>query len=175
MTVMESIEKLKDQIDKLLPKKQEILSRWISVWADYLKFESSFEPERLMEYRRGDIVHAHLGVNVGNEEGGARYAVVIDKSNPRTSKVITVIPLSTLDEKKGRGDLRSTDVYFGEDDSRLRSGGVCPRTLHQEHFKNQDYSSKSCFPRRIPLIGRADAKHRRKDEGIVFLNIWISG
>ena len=114
MTVMESIEKLKDQIAKLTPKKQEVLSSWISVWADYLKFESSFDPERLMEYRRGDIVHTHLGVNVGNEEGGARYAVVVDKNNPKTSKLITVIPLSTLDEKKGRDDLRSTDVYLGK-------------------------------------------------------------
>ena len=114
MTVMESIEKLKEQIDKLSPKKQEILSSWIGVWADYLKYESAFDPARLMEYRRGDIVHVHLGVNVGNEEGGARYAVVVDKNNPRTSKVITVIPLSTLDEKKGRVDLRSTDVYLGK-------------------------------------------------------------
>jgi len=114
MDIGEALDKLDDQIAKLSPKKQEILSSWISVWADYLKFESSFDPERLMEYRRGDIIHAHLGVNVGNEEGGARYAVVVDKNNPKTSKVITVIPLSTLDEKKGRDDLRSTDVYLGK-------------------------------------------------------------
>ena len=170
MDIGEALDKLDDQIAKLSPKKQEILSSWISVWADYLKFESSFEPERLMEYRRGDIVHAHLGVNVGNEEGGARYAVMVDKNNPDNGH-----PAVHVRRKKGQRRSALYRCVFGEDDSRLRSGGVCPRTLHQEHFKNQDYPSKSCFPRRIPLIGRADAKHRRKDEGIVFLNIWISG
>lgn len=114
MNITEAIEKLKDQISKLSPKKQDIFSNWISVWADYLRYEASFDPTRLMEYRRGDIIHVHLGCNVGHEEGGARYAVVIEKNNPITSKVIAAIPLSTLDEKKSRDDLHFTDVYLGK-------------------------------------------------------------
>jgi len=114
MSVNEALEKLKDQITRLSPKKQDILAKWIGVWADYLKYEASFDPSRLMEYRRGDILHVHLGYNVGNEEGGARYAVVVEKNNPITSKVITVIPISTLDEKKSRDDLRFTEVYLGK-------------------------------------------------------------
>jgi len=114
MNIIEALEKLKDQISSLSPKKQDILSNWISVWADYLRYEPAFEPTRLMEYRRGDIVHVHLGYNVGNEEGGTRYAVVIEKNNPHTSKVIAIIPLSTLDEKKGKDNLHFTDVYLGK-------------------------------------------------------------
>lgn len=114
MDLTESLRKLSGQISRLSPKKQEILSSWIGVWADYLRYESAFDPTRLMEYSRGDIVHVHLGCNVGNEEGGARYAVVIEKDNPKTSKVITVIPLSTLDEKKGRDSLHVTEVYLGK-------------------------------------------------------------
>jgi len=114
MNITESLDKLKDQLTRLSPKKQEIFSNWISVWADYLRYEPGFDPTRLMEYRRGDIVHVHLGCNVGNEEGGARYAVVIEKNNPITSKVVAVIPLSTLDEKKSRDNLHFTDVYLGK-------------------------------------------------------------
>lgn len=114
MDIKESLDKLHNQISRLSPKKQDILSNWISVWADYLKYEATFDPARLMEYRRGDIIHIHLGYNIGNEEGGTRYAVVIEKNNPGTSKVITVVPLSTLDEKKGRDDLRFTEVYLGK-------------------------------------------------------------
>ena len=114
MNITESLDKLKDQLTRLSPKKQEIFLNWISVWADYLRYEPGFDPTRLMEYRRGDIVHVHLGCNVGNEEGGARYAVIIEKNNPITSKVVAVIPLSTLDEKKSRDKLHFTDVYLGK-------------------------------------------------------------
>lgn len=113
MNIVDALGKLKDQILRLSPKMQEIVSDWICVWADYLRYEAAFDPTRLMEYRRGDILHVHLGVNVGDEEGGARYAVVVDHNNPKTSKVITIIPLSSLDEKKSKDDLRFTDVYLG--------------------------------------------------------------
>lgn len=114
MSIAEAFEKLEGQISKLSPGKQTVLSNWIGVWADYLKYESSFDPTRLMEYRRGDIIHIHMGVNVGNEEGGTRYAVVVENGNPHSSKVITVIPLSTLADKKSRNELRFTDVYLGK-------------------------------------------------------------
>lgn len=110
----EALEKLSAQMERLSPKKREILANWLGVWADYLKYESSFDPNRLMEYRRGDIVHVQLGCNVGHEEGGARYAVVVENNNPRSSKVITVVPLSTLNENKSRDALRPTDVYLGK-------------------------------------------------------------
>jgi len=114
MNINESMDKLREQISKLSPGKQGVLSNWLGVWADYLKYESSFDPSRLMEYRCGDIIHVHLGCNVGSEEGSARYAVVVDKSNPITSKIITVIPLSTLDEKKGKDDLRFAEMHLGK-------------------------------------------------------------
>lgn len=113
MAVYEALTKLKEQILTLSPKKQEIVSAWIEVWANYLRYEASFDPKRLMEYQRGDILHVHLGVNVGGEEGGTRYAVVVDRQNPITSKVITVIQLSSLDAKKTRESLSSTEVYLG--------------------------------------------------------------
>ncbi len=33
----------------------------------------------LRRYKRGEIVKVHLGFNVGSEEGGLHYAVVLDK------------------------------------------------------------------------------------------------
>jgi len=70
-----------------------------------------------VEYRRGDIIHAYPGMNAGTEEGGARYAVVVDKNNPSTSKVITVIH-RLLESKLPKGFGKNTDT-------RWRAASLC--------------------------------------------------
>ena len=40
-----------------------------------------------------------FGFNVGSEYGGLHYAVVIDKDNNLSSPVVTVVPLSSTDNK----------------------------------------------------------------------------
>ena len=50
----------------------------------------------LRRYKRGEIVKVHLGFNVGSEEGGLHYAVVLDKNNAKSSPVITIIPLTSV-------------------------------------------------------------------------------
>jgi len=73
----EAISKLSAYIDSLIesgdPKllsKSDKLSFWLKDWASFLDFESTFSPSSLRRYKRGEIVKAHLGFNVGSEEGG---------------------------------------------------------------------------------------------------------
>lgn len=51
-------------------KKANLLSYWIKNHIDYLEEEENFDSSTLKQYSRGDIIKAHLGFNVGNEEGG---------------------------------------------------------------------------------------------------------
>ncbi|MFV0351441.1 MAG: type II toxin-antitoxin system PemK/MazF family toxin [Oscillospiraceae bacterium] len=66
-----------------------------------------------MKYKRGDIVLVEMGYNVGNEQGGKRYAVVIEK-NPVAQPVVTIVPIATLGGTKTRERLHESEVFLGE-------------------------------------------------------------
>ncbi|HAV90650.1 MAG TPA: growth inhibitor PemK [Eubacterium sp.] len=88
------IELAKDQ-----PKKVDLISYWLHTYSNYLRYEEFFDPKRNKRYERGDIVKVQFGFNVGSEYGGLHYAVVIDKNNNLSSPVVTVVPLSSTDDK----------------------------------------------------------------------------
>lgn len=46
-------------------KKSDILAYWINDFANYHDDEKSFDPTKLKRYKRGDIIKANLGFNVG--------------------------------------------------------------------------------------------------------------
>ena len=81
--------------EKKANKKATLLSYWLSDYAGILKQEETFLPNKLKRYKRGEIVKVNLGYNIGNEEGGLHYAVVLDKQNSLYSGTITILPLSS--------------------------------------------------------------------------------
>jgi len=91
-------------------KKSELITYWIKDYTKYLKFENEFKPKKLKKYKRGDVIKINLGFNLGNEEGGLHYAVVIDNNNSQASGVVTVVPLSSLKEDE---KLSHYDVSLG--------------------------------------------------------------
>ena len=93
-------------------KKAALISYWLSDFHKYMNWESDFVPQKLKRYERGDIVKVNLGFNIGSEEGGLHYAVVIDNNNALNSGVITVIPLSS--KKQGR-EVHKVNVDLGND------------------------------------------------------------
>jgi mRNA-degrading endonuclease toxin of MazEF toxin-antitoxin module len=95
-------------------KQQHIISEWMTTWGQYLAFEKSFEPQRLIYYKRGDVVLAHLGYNVGSEQGGIRYAVVVENKNNKTDGVVVVVPISSLEDGRAIEDLHRTEVFLGK-------------------------------------------------------------
>ncbi len=81
-------------------KKVHLLSYWFEDFAKYHNDSKDFDPTQLRKYKRGSIIKANLGFNIGNEENGLHYCIVIDKNNPISSGTLTVIPLSTIKETK---------------------------------------------------------------------------
>lgn len=93
-------------------KKAALISKWIEQYANYISFESKFDPTRNISYKRGDIVFVNFGFGIGSEFGGNHYAVVLDKDNHRNSSSITVVPLSSLKENK---EVYERDVFLGNE------------------------------------------------------------
>lgn len=97
-----------NQLDSLLTyhiennnlKKANLLSYWFEDFAKYNLAEANFNPKFLKKYKRGSIIKANLGFNIGNEEGGLHYCIVLDKNNALSSGTLTVIPLTSIKENK---------------------------------------------------------------------------
>lgn len=101
--------------DKRTNGKADKLSYWIKDWVTFLNFESSFSPSSLRRYKRGEIIKVHLGYNIGSEEGGLHYCVVLDKNNSINSPVVTVVPLTSLKQDSDIKKLHKGDVYLGDE------------------------------------------------------------
>lgn len=75
--------------------KADKLSYWLKDYCSLLKAEETFDPKYLKSYKRGDVIQVNLGYNIGNEEGGLHYCIVLDKHNSNKSGIVTVVPLTS--------------------------------------------------------------------------------
>lgn len=114
--------KLSNYLDELIQSrdvklqgKADKLCYWIEDRITFLNFEPNFSPASLRRYKRGEIIKVHLGFNVGSEEGGLHYAVVVDKNNPKSSPVVTIIPLTSVKPHTDIENLRSGNIYLGNE------------------------------------------------------------
>lgn len=98
--------------DKKHQKKANLISYWLKDYTKYLSEEESFDSSTLKHYSRGDVIKANLGFNVGNEEGGLHYCIVLDKINSRKYSTLTVIPLSSIKPNK---KISNTSVLLGDE------------------------------------------------------------
>lgn len=101
-------------LNTLGPKQQHIMSEWIETWERYIAFEKAFVPQRLKYYKRGEIVLAHFGYNVGSELGGTHYAVIVENNNNKSNNTVVVVPLSSLEDGKTNEDLHHSEVFLGK-------------------------------------------------------------
>lgn len=117
-----SIKKVDEYLGKLInssdlkaQSKGDKLCYWLEDYTKFLDYEPAFDPSNLRRYKRGEILKVHLGYNIGSEEGGLHYAVVLDKKNPLTSPVITIVPLTSVKPKSDLKHLRKGSVYLGNE------------------------------------------------------------
>lgn len=90
-------------------KKADLLSYWLKDYIRYLKGEKTFQPNKQENYKRGDVIKVNLGFNIGNEEGGLHYAIVVN--NPaKLSGIVTIVPLTS---KKTNAKYHSSTVNLG--------------------------------------------------------------
>lgn len=117
-----ALQKLSNYIDTLIndsnpivQSKADKLSYWLEDWTTFIDFESQFSPRSLRRYKRGEVIKAHLGYNVGSEEGGLHYCIVIDKKNSINSPVVTIIPLTSVKETTDLANLHVGNIYLGNE------------------------------------------------------------
>lgn len=101
--------------DSRLKGKADKLSYWLQDWTRFLDFEPQFNAQSLRRYKRGEIIKVHLGFNVGSEEGGLHYAVVIEKNNPKSSPVITIVPLTSVKPGVDVRNLKRGSLFLGNE------------------------------------------------------------
>lgn len=116
----EAIKILNDYLDTCISKndkylkKANLVSYWLKDFARYIEAEENFECEKLKKYNRGDVIKANLGFNVGNEEGGLHYCIVLDVINAKKYSTLTVIPLTSQKVNKNIPNsaiLIGTEIY----------------------------------------------------------------
>lgn len=95
-------------------KKSALLYYWLRDYKDYLKNESSFNPNYYPSFERGNLVNVNLGFNVGAEMGGLHYAVVLSKSNRKNPNIV-IAPLTSVKPGKDLSHLRPTELALGEE------------------------------------------------------------
>lgn len=111
----DALKNLKTYMDSIGPDKGKKLAYWIKDYAQFLTQEQSFQPDKLIKYKRGSIVKVHLGYRVGSEEGGLHYAVVMDRNNSIHSPTLTVIPLTSVKPGVDITKLHPSKVSLGNE------------------------------------------------------------
>jgi len=101
--------------DPALLSKAEKISYWIEDYSKYLAFETSFKPESLKAYDRGDILKVDLGFNIGSEQGGLHYAVIVGKNNSLYGRNVQIVPLTSVKPQKDVSHLPAGQIYIGNE------------------------------------------------------------
>lgn len=81
-------------------KTSTLLAYWINDFANYHDEEKDFDTTKMISFKRGNIIKANLGFNIGNELGGLHYCVVLDKFDNPKNGTLNVIPLTSKKNKK---------------------------------------------------------------------------
>lgn len=136
-------------------KRADLISYWLKDFQQYISQEKSFEASKIKAYKRGDVVKVNLGFNVGSEQGGLRYAIILDKDNKHNANTVTIVPLSSQKDTK---DICERDVSLGRElYNRLKSKHdsikediELQRTKHKEGLKKAQ-AAKALLSKCSPL------------------------
>lgn len=82
--------------DPNLQGKADKLSYWFEDYIRFLNRENNCDITKFPKYKKGQIVKVHLGFNIGSEEGGLHYAMVIENHNSIKSPILNVVPLTSV-------------------------------------------------------------------------------
>lgn len=152
-----------DTIMKSNPDTANKFCYWLEDYATFLSQENDFSPRQLKRYKRGEIIKAHLGFNIGSEEGGLHYCVVIDKKNALSSPVVTVVPLTSLKPGRDKRHMRQGEVFIGYDFNRKlqdKASNLTKQTfeiLEQlNHNKIDDTNCIDILQRATELISQSE-------------------
>lgn len=81
-------------------KTSHLLAYWINDFSNYHDEEKYFDTTKMISFKRGNIIKANLGFNVGHELVGLHYCIVLDKFDNPKNGTLNVIPLTSKKNKK---------------------------------------------------------------------------
>ena len=96
-------------------KKAQLLGYWLMDYISFLRKEADFNPQKIIRYKRGSIVKAHLGYRIGSEEGGLHYGIVVDVNNLRSAQTVTIVPLTSVKATTDLERLHPSKIYLGDE------------------------------------------------------------
>ena len=102
-------------------KRSDKIAQWIENWVKYLKIEQVFNPRSIQALKRGSIVYADFGFNVGREYGGLHYAIVLNKIDARSNHLLHVLPLTSVKETTDISNLKYFQLPIGNEVFQLLS------------------------------------------------------
>ena len=124
-------------------KRSDKIAQWIENWVKYLKIEQAFNSRSIQALKRGSIVYADFGFNVGMEYGGLHYAIVLNKEDARSNHLLHVLPLTSVKEKTDMGNLKYFQFPIGNEVFQLLSNKALQkaRELSEMHdrYSNKNY------------------------------------
>lgn len=97
--------------------------KWLHTKTEMLKNEKSFNPKTLPYYKRGEVILANFGFNVGEEYGGNHYAIVLRDSRESQAKIL-VLPITSQEPKN-----KQLPIY-------IEIGSIVGLTKHKHHWAN---------------------------------------
>ncbi len=96
-------------------KRSDKIAQWIENWVKYLKIEQVFNPRSIQALKRGSVVYADFGFNVGREYGGLHYAIVLNKIDARSNHLLHVLPLTSVKETTDISNLKYFQLPIGDE------------------------------------------------------------
>lgn len=102
-------------------KRSDKIAQWIENWVKYLKIEQVFNPRSIQALKRGNIVYADFGFNVGREYGGLHYAIVLNKIDARSNHLLHVLTLTSVKETTDISNLKYFQLPIGNEVFQLLS------------------------------------------------------
>ena len=100
-------------------KRSDKIAQWIENRTKYLKIEQTYNPKSIQALKRGSIVYADFGFNVGREYGGLHYAIVLNKTDARSNHLLHVLPLTSVKETTDISNLKYFQFLIGNEVFRL--------------------------------------------------------
>lgn len=94
-------------------KRSDKIAQWIENWVKYLKLEKVFNSRSIPALKRGSIVYADFGFNVGREYGGLHYAIALNKTDARSNHLLHVLPLTSVKETTDMSNLKYFQFPIG--------------------------------------------------------------
>ena len=96
-------------------KRSEKIAQWVENWTKYLNTEKKFNSRSINALKRGSIVYADFGFNVGREYGGLHYAIVLNKKDARSNHLLHVLPLTSVKETTDMSNLKYFQFPIGDE------------------------------------------------------------